>query len=282
MQYGCCLSAWTRGEATGQDVQVRLAGLLRQIDTVFDAGFSFVELTVSSLMALTEQEYDVVRTALSFAPLPIFACNSLIPETLPIVGPQADTHALQAYMARVVDRADGLGVQRLVFGSGRARSAPAGFSRDQADAQIARFLEICQQETEGSDVMMVIEPLRSAESDILNTVVETATWVERLGLSRVRLLADTYHMYAQREPLAVLNQTAHLLSHIHVANKEERRYPGFAPSDVGDMRDLLRVLKSTGYDQGVSVECHFEDFALEVPRALACLTEAEQALASES
>lgn len=274
MQFGCCIGAWSLQNPAGADAQAALAGLLEQMAILFDVGFSFAELSVSSLMSLSDNEYDAVRTALAFAPLPIFACNSFVPASLPIVGPNTDRSALQAHVAKAIYRVEGIGAQRIVFGSGGARSIPDGFSRDQAYAQLTEFLEICQREAEPTDVLIVIEPLRQAESNVLNTVTEAAMWVERAGLSHVRLLADTYHMHAQEEPLTVLSQVASLLAHVHVANKEERRYPGFLATDRDDMRSLLAILDAAGYDQGISVECRFDDLAAQAPLALACLMQA--------
>lgn len=274
MQFGCCVSSWAESDGGSAGGPPTLAGLLRKIDVVFEAGFDFVELSVSSVMQLTDAEYDACRTALSFAPLPVFACNSFIPASLPIVGPTVDQDRLRDWVVRALERVDGIGVQRVVFGSGGARSVPLGFSREVARQQIRDFLRMCDREAQLTDVVFVIEPLRSAETNVINTVTDAAQWVEDLGLSRVRLLADTYHMHAEGEALCVLSKVAPLLSHVHVANKEQRRFPGFLPSDADDMRTVIRLLETAGYSQGVSVECGFDDFARETRLAIACLRQA--------
>jgi len=274
MQFGCCLSSWSESDSGSAGASATLTGLLRKIDVVFDAGFDFVELTVSSLMQLTAEEYDACRTALSFAPLPVFSCNSFIPPSLPIVGPTVDQDSLRDWVVRALQRVDAIGVQRVVFGSGVARSVPAGFSHEVAQQQIRDFLQMCDREAQSTDVVFVIEPLRRAETNVMNTVTDAAQWVEELGLSRVRLLADTYHMHAEGESLAVLSEVVPLLSHVHVANKEQRRFPGFLPSDADDMRTLIQLLDTAGYSQGVSVECTFDDFARETRLAIGCLRQA--------
>jgi sugar phosphate isomerase/epimerase len=59
-----------------------------------------------------------------------------------------------------------------------------------------------------------------------------------------------------------------VLTHVHVAEKLERAAPG---CNGDDFRPLFSVLHEIGYDQRISIECHWQNLVGEVGLAIATL-----------
>jgi sugar phosphate isomerase/epimerase len=99
-----------------------------EIELAKAAGFDFVELGLRDVVALPARELDalIARTR----QIPIEAMINFLPAELKVVGPKVDVAAQEAYLARAFAVAERLGVKTVVFGSGKARSFPAGFERE--------------------------------------------------------------------------------------------------------------------------------------------------------
>ncbi len=116
----------------------------------------------------------------------------------------------------------------------------------------------------------MLEPLQYEETNTLNTVAESGAAVSTIIDSGARLLADTYHMACNGEDPATLLPVGSLLTHIHVAEKQDRAAPG---THGEDFRPYFSVLHRVGYDQRISIECRWRNFVAEVAPAIAVLKE---------
>lgn len=266
MRFGCCLPGWK--DAAGRP---DFALLLRRLERLHEVGFDFAEFSVQDLMALAEEEWASCAETARTAGLPVRAANSFIPARLPVVGPEVDSGALRAYVDQALARAQGLGIDRVVFGSGGARRCPDGYPPVAARGQIVEFLRMCHELARPRGVVIVIEPLNATETNTILSVEEGAEVAVLVDRQNVRLLADTYHMYRGQEGYDVLPRVARFLSHVHIANREERRYPGFGVGDADDLRSLFAGLREAGYEDGVSIECRFQDFDREAAEAIALM-----------
>lgn len=249
MQYGVCVSA-------------------SQAASARDGGWDFVEENVQSY--LKGQTADWQAPAALALPTP--AANSLVPGTLPIVGPLRDPDALRAYLGNVFARAKSAGMHTLVFGSGAARNVPDGFDRNNAIDQITDFLADAAALAAANAITLVIEPLNRGECNILNTVAEAMTYVDRLKHPNVQCLVDSYHFWLENEPLTNLEAAMPSIRHVHVADRDGRTAPG--ESGSSDYGPFMKVLKAGGYDRLISVECRGLDLRMNGPRALKVLREA--------
>ena len=101
----------------------------------------------------------------------------------------------------------------------------------------------------------MIEPLRSKETNFIHTVSEGAEIAAGLNLSNIKLLADSYHMYYEEEPLDSLRKNQEFLRHIHIAEPPMRVCPG----KCGDyLNKFAEMLRSTSYCGRVSAECSLD------------------------
>lgn len=205
------------------------------------------------------------QEALGAAGLPVRAYNVLLPPDLPLVGPAAGRQELDTYLRTAFGRARQLGGRVVVCGSGRSRAIPAGVRRSAGLDQLAGALAHIATVAAEYDLVVALEPLRAAESNVFNTLGESAAFLRERGLSAVRLLADLYHMMEEREPLSALDGCADLLVHVHVADTD-RRPPGQGGYPLAE---FFRRLRRNGYTGACSIECRWADFAAEIGPSLA-------------
>ena len=273
MRFGCCLPSWG-ASAAGADW-----GALRgRLETLRSAGYDYAELSVRDIALLSDADFQICAREVRSAGLPVLAANSFIPAQLPVVGPQVDEGALRSFVDLALRRLGELGAERVVFGSGPARRSPDGFSPETARGQIAAFLRNCQEPAERYGIVIAIEPLNRSETNTILSVADGARLAAEVDRPRIRLLADSYHMYREGESYEVLRAAAPWLAHVHVANREERRHPGHLPTDGEDLRALFAALAGAGYGGGVSIECRFVDFESESAEALALLRRVQESV----
>lgn len=270
MKFGCCLAVASfvpqvrKVERTCADV---LKELEDGISILSQNSFDFVELTVGSLASLSDCDFELARDTIKNANIPVLAFNSFIPANQRLTGPDVSDEEIEEYVALAMDRVSQVGGRHIVFGSGAARSVPHGFSFDAAHEQIVRFLEVCNKYADRYAIMIAIEPLNRLETNMINTIQEAVALVKAVDLSQIKVLADSYHMYMEKESLDVLFEAAPYLTHIHLSDRE-RCYPGEIVEDGVNFDRLFKVLKSIGYSGGMSMECTSTDSALETKLAL--------------
>lgn len=271
IRFGCCLpggSFMPQGEG-GFPASVDEV-LLEGTKTVQTAGYDYSEISAGFLARLTDQQVERLAEASIQGKLQLETCNSFIPADLPICD-QSRQEDLYRYVDKILYRASLFGIKIMVFGSGAARMIPREMNREEGITLIHTFLQKCNEYAEKYGITIAIEPLNASECNILNTVAEGAEMVRFLNLPRIRLLADAFHMYCEKEDFSVLTQQADILVHIHVAEPPERVYPG---RDGGEYLKMFAAeLIRSGYDERVSVECGYKDFVQDIASARTFLEE---------
>jgi sugar phosphate isomerase/epimerase len=226
-----------------------------------DAGFDFIECTVTSLKG--EKSDDEVRDIMEQyrnSPLPVEAFNILLPGDLKVVGEAVDYDRVRRYIAKSMERVQAVGGKIVVFGSGKARSVPEGFDQGKAEEQLEKFLHLLADVTDNSGITIVIEPLNRGESNIINSVPEGYDLAKRVNRPSIRALADFYHMELENEPLDNIVSCGDLIKHIHVADSG-RLAPGTGEYPYSRFVECVR---KAGYEGRVSIECKWQDFSAEV------------------
>lgn len=218
-------------------------------------GFEYVEWpmsrTVGTMDADAFAELEALASDLDVAPE---AWNVMLPPELRIVGPDTDPDALETYLETAFTRASALGGRVVVFGSGGARRIPDGW--DPAEG-MRQFEEACRRAGDAAQrhgLTIAIEPLRAAETNLINHVREAVEVARRVDHPSVRVLSDLYHVDAGDEPLEDTGTAGDWLAHVHVAAPESRGLPR-----QGEHEDVYRaffmVLREAGYDGRLSLEC---------------------------
>jgi sugar phosphate isomerase/epimerase len=240
MRFGVCAS-------------IEKAGIVKR------AGFDFIECTVVSLQPeQSDVEVQSILDQYRESPLPVESFNILLPRDLKIVGDSVDAGRVRCYLEKAVERVQAIGAETIVFGSGGSRTSPDGFSRAQAEEQILQFLDTLADITDQTNITIVIEPLNTTESNIINSVPEAVGYAAKVNRKSIRVLADFYHMYKENEPLDNIVRHRDWIRHIHVS--DSRYAPGMGDYPYPAFVDYVN---QAGYDGRISVECLWNDFEAE-------------------
>jgi D-psicose/D-tagatose/L-ribulose 3-epimerase len=159
-----------------------------------------------------------------------------------------------------------------VFGSGGARRVPDGFAKDDAFKQLVEFGRRAAAEARTHNITIAIEPLRTQETNIINSAAEGLALVKAIDHPNFQLMIDFYHLASEREDPAIVLQARDHIRHLHVANPQGRVYP--LAWDEYDYAPFFANLRKIGYDKRISVEASTKDFPVEAPRAIALLRQA--------
>ncbi|MEJ7839621.1 MAG: sugar phosphate isomerase/epimerase family protein [Thermomicrobiales bacterium] len=221
-------------------------------------GFDFVEWAVASNIGTTDQaRFDELQTLTRSLPVTSEVWNILLPGDIKVVGPEADTSKLRNYLDAALPKVRALGGELIVFGSGRSRTVPENFDRTIAETQFREAIGIIADVAGANDLTIVLEPLRTGETNLINTVAEGLAVVEEMAHPNFELLADLYHMLDNGENLADVVPAARHLRHVHIATKP--RLVPLEGEDVVVLGQFLTELKRAGYDERMSFECKSDD-----------------------
>ncbi|MCE5186553.1 MAG: sugar phosphate isomerase/epimerase [Planctomycetaceae bacterium] len=232
-----------------------------------DAGYDYIEAGVQKFLVTQsdEAEFQKNLAAAKAGPLPVYACNSFIPAELKCVGPEANPAGVVAYAGTAFARAKQAGVKRIVFGSGKSRAIPEGFDRAKARQQFVDILRQMGPLAGENDVVVIIEPLNTKETNFINSVAEGAEIAKEANHPNICVLADFYHMALENESPDSIRQAGPMLKHCHIAEKENRLAPG---TTAYDFTPYFKALKDIGYNGGISIEGRWNDFDAQLAGAL--------------
>ncbi|MBQ6022439.1 MAG: sugar phosphate isomerase/epimerase [Clostridia bacterium] len=233
-------------------------------------GYDYVESAFEMLAdPKNDEKYDAFQAELKNNGFSCLSVNCFIPSALKITGPDVDEQALKDYIERGMKRGAALGVKKVVFGSGGARKRPEGFSYETAVRQIFSFLtDIVSPIAEKYGILLVIEPLRSGDTNMIESLREGAVIAAAVNRPNIRLLVDLYHAYYSGDTNDHIRSMTTLLRHAHIAEPEKRVYP--APGDAYPYADFISALKAAGCDT-CSVEARCSDFEKEAADAIRVL-----------
>lgn len=228
--------------------------LIRGCKAVVGNGFDYSEATVGRVIKLTDEELEKVKNY----PIKLEICNSFIPGEYIIVEQKQE---LYDYVREALRKMSLIGIQIVVFGSGRARRIPEGMSFEEGLQKNEEFLIKTAEIAKEFNIIIAIEPLNKKESNIFLTVGEALKTVKKLNHDNIRVLADAYHMYCEDEPLSILEEALPYLVHVHVAEPYNRTCPGDEGGEY--LIKFADKLKEIGYTKRVTAECGFKDFGSE-------------------
>ena len=143
-----------------------------------------------------------------------------------------------------------LGTKTVTVGSFRGTAAPVGGCAPAKDILHAALAAV---EPLALDlgVTLAVEPIVSAESDLLTNAAEVCAFLDNGGYRAVKLLLDSYHVFqSETDPLKVFCLYRDRLVHVHLADSR-RLALGLGSIDFLGME---RVLREIGYGGWQSAE----------------------------
>lgn len=257
MTHGYCLAGKFFPNGVCEESKSTVTAVLWELELLKNEGYHFAEIDVGTLLSFSKADI----TALKSAAIPIKVCNCFIPGKLEICNPGQRVELL-AHAKQALESARRLGIELMVFGSGTARRIPAGMSIEDGLEQISCFLGVCNELAAENNIIIVVEPLNHNESNILLTIRESADFVRKLGLSYIKLLADTFHMSIENEDANAIVENLDIIEHIHIAEDITRGYPGSGNGIL--LGECAAALKKLNYTKRVTVECGTKDWEHEI------------------
>jgi D-psicose/D-tagatose/L-ribulose 3-epimerase len=246
---------------------------IADLDRLERWGYDYCEPSVARVMALGDAEFEAARRKAAGGRIHVEAMNSFIPAEMKIVGPDVDRARVEAYVAAALERADRLGARVVVFGSGGARRVPDGFPRDDAWRQLKEFLRAAGDQIARRKRGMVIgiEALRKAESNIVNTSAEAYRLSVETNHPNVRVIVDFFHLTAEGESPTILRRIKDRLVHCHFSNPVQGRFFPREISECPGYGPFFENLRAIGYRGRMSLEAGSTDAESDLPAGLAVL-----------
>lgn len=250
MKYGCCLNMVSSGpDGIG----------IEWIPQAAMTGCDYLELPLAEIMQMEEVEFKALKKRLEDTGIPCKACNNFFPGELRLTGPELEKDRIVEYSSSALKRASELGATCVVFGSGKAKNIPHGFSYEAGYNQLVGLLRRLSPIADVYGINVAIEPLRQAECNIINTFKEGCKLAHDVNEKNIRVLVDFFHLREENEPLDnILQYGRGYLEHVHFANPSGRIYP--RREDEAPYCVFFQILKEAGYDKTVSFEAYSRNF----------------------
>ena len=240
---------------------------LSDYPSVLQAGYTCIEPSVESFLAPAESDSVFLLHLEEQKRLhaKLISCNVFLPSRMRITGLGTTHDEIMAWAETAFSRAQKAAIPFIVLGSGGVRRYPENFSKEEATQQ---FISLCKRLgplAQKYDVTVVIEPLNSAETNLINSLKEGAEFVAAVNHPNIQLLCDIFHMLREDEPAAEIVKYSRYIKHCHIAEKEKRSAPGTYGEDFSTYFEALKKINYTGC---ICIEGNFDDFDTRIVSAL--------------
>ncbi len=251
-------------------LSIGVCGPVAEYADFASAGYRYIEPSVQNLLVpgAPEEAFAARADVMASLPVPVPVANLFLPGSLKVVGPDLDMEAVMAYAAVAFRRARSIGIEHIVFGSGGARYVPEGFPHDEAARQFTGVLTEMAPVAQEWGITVCVEPLRSQETNFLNTVPEAVAVLDRVAHPAVGLTFDIYHVMQEGRNAEDVLIAGRYTKHLHVAENTDRAAPG---THGDDFTPYFEALKSVGYSGRISVECRWRNKTAELAGAYRAL-----------
>ena len=245
MEFGICLNV--------VDVLRESPSILEeQLAVIAAAGFSYVEINVTSYAGASDAEINTIMETLIKSNISAKRACVLFPGDLKVVGPKKNDNTIRDYLGNILPKLKAIGVEIIVFGSGGARSIPDGFPYSEAFSQFCDTARLTASMAAESNIKVALEHLNPGECNLLITVEETIKAVREVNLPNCGLLFDFYHIDEGTDDILNVLKAKDILIHSHVAQPGSRLYP--VPESSESLQTYFTILKDADYKGAVSVE----------------------------
>ena len=134
----------------------------------------------------------------------------------------------------------------VILGSMQGRHGE-GVDRQQALSWLGEAIKEFDEKAQSLKVPFLFEPINRYESNLLNTLADTVSFVAPLGTKSVRILADCFHMNIEESNLVeAIRATGSWIGHVHIADSN-RRPAGHGHTDFAAIGQTLREVSYAGY-----------------------------------
>ncbi len=215
-----------------------------------EIGADYAELNCGAIYDISDSDFNALKEKVKNKEIITYSCNGLVKADVRLTG-DVNFDTVKEYAKKAFGRMIELGVTMMVFGSGKAKHVPDGFSFEKAWEQLYEVGAIFSDVAAQNGQMIAIEPLRYEEVNIVNTLEDAANYSRTVNRDNFKILADFYHVNANNEPLSDIQKYAELLVHTHIASPDRAMLTEEHHEFVAER---INALKSIGYTGGISFE----------------------------
>ena len=214
-------------------------------------GFEYLEVNASVIAEMTEEEFAAFCAENEKATIHAEAANILFPGSVRLTG-ETDFDSVKIYIEKVLSRLGKAGIKIAVFGSSGSRKVPEGFDMDAAWQQLVKVGKFLGETAQKYGVVIALEPLRKAETNIINLQSEGLKMVQEVNHPNFRLLTDLFHLTQEGGTAEDVKICGETLAHVHIAKPDDRK--GMYPGDGIDYTAFFEALRAIGYTGRISFE----------------------------
>jgi 5-keto-L-gluconate epimerase len=126
-----------------------------------------------------------------------------------------------------------------------------GVTQEQAEEWTISCLRECAEYARQRNIKLTLEPVNRYESNFINTLQEGIDLIDKVDVSNLGLLADTFHMNIEEASIyESIIQAKDYITHVHFADSN-RWAPGYGHLDF---KKVVGILKKIDYQGYVSAE----------------------------
>jgi sugar phosphate isomerase/epimerase len=228
------------------------------------AGFTAIELRCESDQPFDDRRTEVERAAADGVVMPT-VCIDLLERLDPshVERRRDEVRDMRSQLSMIAAAGATMAITPIAYGPPPARQSSGEQSDGSTDDRrvlldvLAELAEHAQRE----GVVLGLEPLNRYENHLINTLADAVALCKEIGLSSVRVAADTYHMNIEEaDPAGALLDAAPWLGHVQLSDSN-RLEPGRGHLDWSL---LLGTLNAIGYPGWLALECGLSGDAADI------------------
>jgi len=232
-----------------------------QCTIVANAGYTGIEIAPFTLVSESVAELDTAKrkemsntmknTGLQCAGLHWLLAPP--PKGLHFTTPDAEIRNKSvAYLNELIDFCGDLGGEVMIFGSPKQRNT-VGISIAEAKKYFSEGLASVADHAQQRNVKILIEPLDTSQTDVINTLEEAAQIVNQINHPAIQLMFDFHNTPNETEPFDVLvNKYFDLIYHVHVQELDGKHLG--TGNALNEYLKTFQLLKNMNYDKWISLE----------------------------
>jgi sugar phosphate isomerase/epimerase len=213
-------------------------------------GFDAIELFAPSASEVAVAELDGLLSRYRLRLAAVGTGAGMVKHRLSLTDPDAERRKqARLFAGSLIEFGSHFGAPAII-GSMQGRCATPA-DRPQALAWLRDALEELGQLAQQRGSKLIFEPVNRYETNLINSIVDGAAFVQSLSLSNVGVLADLFHMNIEESSLEqAIRQVGKSIAHVHFADSNRR------PAGNGhtDFPKVIAALREIGYHGYLSAE----------------------------
>ncbi len=196
-----------------------------KLEYIKKIGYDYFETNFKKICSLSDSLFETALSVVKESGLPCYAANRMLPSSFKIAKRELNYDIIGEYLEKGFSRSAALGVKKVVFGSGGARSTPKGTSKGDNYSKVAEFLKFAADIAARYDITIVIEPLSPFECNLINTIEQSVALAETVGAANIMAHADFFHMMRSGDDIPDVYAAKGKIGHSHISNPRTRAFP---------------------------------------------------------